>query len=79
MEVLWDDMEVHAIHWIISLFQDEDLRRTMEESARLQRAYDKYIDMVLVNEDFDSTFKKLMDALEVLSTDPQWVPVQWIY
>jgi hypothetical protein len=51
----------------------------MEESARLQRAYDKYIDVVIVNEDFDLTFHKLLDALDTLSSESQWVPVQWIY
>lgn len=64
---------------LASFIEDEDLRRTMEESARLQRAYDKYIDVVVVNEDFDLTFQKLMDALDTLSTESQWVPVQWIY
>ncbi|CAG0902560.1 unnamed protein product [Cyprideis torosa] len=64
---------------LASVFTDEDLRRTMEESARLQRAYDKYIDLVLVNEDFDLTFRRLLDAIEGLSTESQWIPVQWIY
>lgn len=51
----------------------------VEESAMLQRKYEKYLDMVIVNEDFDTTFRQVLDALEVLSHEHQWVPVNWIY
>lgn len=59
--------------------QDDDLVTTVEESALLQRKYDKYIDMVVVNDDFDVTFRKVVEALEALSHEHQWVPVNWIY
>lgn len=59
--------------------QDDDLIATVEESALLQRKYEKYLDMVIVNEDFDITFRKVIEALEALSHEHQWVPVNWIY
>lgn len=52
---------------------------TVEESALLQRKYDKYIDLVVVNDDFDVTFRKVIEAMEALSHEHQWVPVNWIY
>ncbi|XP_034934871.1 MAGUK p55 subfamily member 6-like isoform X2 [Chelonus insularis] len=58
---------------------EDDLRSTLEESAALQRAYEKYIDMVIVNEDFDNTFRQVVAALDALATEHQWVPVNWIY
>jgi hypothetical protein len=63
----------------LACFQEEDLRQTLEESACLQRTYEKYIDLVIVNEDFDITFRKVAEALEALSTEHQWVPVNWVY
>lgn len=51
----------------------------VEESAMLQRRYEKYLDMVIINEDFDQTFQQVHKALEVLSQEHQWVPVNWIY
>lgn len=45
----------------------------------MQRTYDKYIDLVIVNKDFDSTFREVIEALEALTTEHQWVPVNWIY
>ncbi|KAL6432740.1 hypothetical protein ACFW04_006260 [Cataglyphis niger] len=58
---------------------EDDLRSTLEESAALQRAYEKYIDLVIVNEDFDNTFRQVIAALDALATEHQWVPVNWIY
>uniref|UniRef100_A0AAG5DBX4 Uncharacterized protein n=1 Tax=Anopheles atroparvus TaxID=41427 RepID=A0AAG5DBX4_ANOAO len=58
---------------------DDDLISAVEESALLQRKYDKYLDMVIVNEDFDDTFRQVTEALEQLSHEHQWVPVNWIY
>lgn len=60
-------------------YQEEDLKRTLEDSASLQRAADKYTDLVLVNNDFDVTFRQIVEALEHLTTEHQWVPVNWIY
>nr|XP_033189905.1 MAGUK p55 subfamily member 2 isoform X3 [Bombus vancouverensis nearcticus] len=58
---------------------EDDLKATLEESAALQRAYEKYIDLVIVNEDFDNTFRQVIAALDALATEHQWVPVNWIY
>lgn len=45
----------------------------------MQRTYDKYIDQVIVNNDFDITFRQIVEALDALTTEHQWVPVNWIY
>ncbi|XP_053603075.1 protein PALS2 isoform X3 [Plodia interpunctella] len=59
--------------------EEEDMKQTLEESARIQRQYEKYIDLVITNNNMDTTYSKIMDALHSLSTDHQWVPVSWIY
>ncbi|XP_075211320.1 MAGUK p55 subfamily member vari isoform X2 [Lycorma delicatula] len=58
---------------------EDDLKRTVEESSLLQRTYEKYIDMVIINEDFDITFRKVVEAVNTLAKEHQWVPVNWIY
>ncbi|KAG6443987.1 hypothetical protein O3G_MSEX003183 [Manduca sexta] len=58
---------------------EEDMKQTLEESARIQRQYEKYIDLAITNHNADTTYSKIMDALHSLSTDHQWVPVSWIY
>lgn len=39
-------------------FQDDDLARTCEESARLEAAYKHYFDLVLVNRNAEVTFRR---------------------
>ncbi|XP_029068392.1 MAGUK p55 subfamily member 2 isoform X1 [Monodon monoceros] len=58
---------------------EADLRRTVEESSRIQRGYGHYFDLSLVNRNLERTFRELQAALEKLRTEPQWVPVSWVY
>ncbi|XP_007455148.1 PREDICTED: MAGUK p55 subfamily member 2 isoform X1 [Lipotes vexillifer] len=58
---------------------EADLRRTVEESSRIQRGYGHYFDLSLVNSNLESTFRELQAALEKLRMEPQWVPVSWVY
>ncbi|CAL8135551.1 unnamed protein product [Orchesella dallaii] len=64
---------------IASLYEEDDIRHSLEESHRLRQLYSPYFDSIFVNEDFDSTFRKVAQALDSLSTDHQWVPVTWVY
>ncbi|NXS57222.1 MPP2 protein, partial [Brachypteracias leptosomus] len=58
---------------------EADARRTVEESSRIQRGYGHYFDLSLTNDDLESTFGRLREAMESLRTQPQWVPVSWVY
>ncbi|XP_068140509.1 protein PALS2 isoform X2 [Drosophila tropicalis] len=62
-----------------SFAQDDDLIATVEESSFVQRKYEKYFDMVIVNDDFDETFRQVVETLDQMSHEEQWVPVNWIY
>nr|XP_034991492.1 MAGUK p55 subfamily member 2 isoform X2 [Zootoca vivipara] len=58
---------------------DADLKRTVDESCRIQRGYGHYFDLCLVNDNMEQTFQQLQEALEKLHSEPQWVPVSWVY
>ncbi|XP_059526305.1 MAGUK p55 subfamily member 2 isoform X2 [Myotis daubentonii] len=58
---------------------EADLRRTVEESSRIQRGYGHYFDLSLVNCNLERTFGELQAAMAKLRTEPQWVPVSWVY
>ncbi|XP_030644802.1 MAGUK p55 subfamily member 6b [Chanos chanos] len=58
---------------------DVDLKKTVDESARIQRAYRHYFDLTIVNDNLDRAFETLQGALDKLSSEPQWVPVSWVY
>ncbi|KAF1573717.1 UNVERIFIED_CONTAM: MAGUK p55 subfamily member 2, partial [Eudyptes robustus] len=58
---------------------EADAKRTVEESGRIQRGYGHYFDLSLTNDDLERTFGRLREAMERLRTQPQWVPVSWVY
>lgn len=62
-----------------ALFQENDLKKTVDESARIRRAYSHCFDLTIVNDNLDKAFDKLQDAVERLFVEPQWVPVNWVY
>ncbi|KAJ7313711.1 hypothetical protein JRQ81_005343 [Phrynocephalus forsythii] len=58
---------------------DADLKRTVDESCRIHRGYGHYFDLCLVNDNMERTFQQLQEALQKLQSEPQWVPVSWVY
>ncbi|KAG7275211.1 hypothetical protein CRUP_012999 [Coryphaenoides rupestris] len=58
---------------------DVDLRKTVDESARIQRAYNHYFDLTIVNDNLDKAFETLQAAVDKLCSEAQWVPVNWVY
>nr|XP_029514800.1 MAGUK p55 subfamily member 6 [Oncorhynchus nerka] len=58
---------------------DVDLRKTVDESARIQRTYNHYFDLAITNDNLDRAFQTLQAAVDKLCSEPQWVPVNWVY
>ncbi|CAB1350696.1 unnamed protein product [Coregonus sp. 'balchen'] len=58
---------------------DVDLRKTVDESARIQRAYNHYFDLTITNDNLDRAFEMLQAAVDKLCSEPQWVPINWVY
>ncbi|KAK5905760.1 hypothetical protein CgunFtcFv8_001687 [Champsocephalus gunnari] len=58
---------------------DSELKRTVDESERIKRAYGHYFDLCIVNDGLESAFRSLRSALEKLYTEQQWVPVNWVF
>lgn len=55
------------------------LKNTCDQHEKLTNSsYAKYFDLVLVNRNHDITFRRLLDALESLKNEPQWVPLDWL-
>ncbi|XP_068179590.1 MAGUK p55 subfamily member 6a isoform X2 [Antennarius striatus] len=61
------------------LLTENDLKKTVDESARIRRAYSHYFDLTIVNDNLDKAFDKLQELVERLFIEPQWVPVSWVY
>lgn len=59
--------------------QDAELNRTIEESARIKKAYEHYFDLSIVNDGLEGTYSHLKEAMRNLNGVPQWVPVSWVF
>ncbi|XP_064172441.1 MAGUK p55 subfamily member 2a isoform X1 [Anguilla rostrata] len=58
---------------------DSELKRTVDESRRIQRAYGHYFDLTIINDNLEGTFRALKASLEQLGAQQQWVPVSWVF
>ncbi|XP_031420928.1 MAGUK p55 subfamily member 2a isoform X3 [Clupea harengus] len=58
---------------------DSELKRTVDESARLKQAYGHLFDVSIVNENLDETYQSLKASLLKLNGAQQWVPVGWVF
>uniref|UniRef100_H3DAM6 Calcium/calmodulin-dependent serine protein kinase b n=1 Tax=Tetraodon nigroviridis TaxID=99883 RepID=H3DAM6_TETNG len=59
--------------------EDESLQRLQKESEMLQRTYAHYFDQTIINNEIDDTIRLLEEAVDLVSTTAQWVPVSWVY
>lgn len=59
--------------------QDDSLQRLQKESEMLQRTYAHYFDQTIINNEIDDTIRLLEEAVDLVSTTAQWVPVSWVY
>lgn len=63
----------HRIH------SADDVMKTLEESHRIREEYQKYFDLEIPAEDFETCYRAIMGALDKLTTECQWVPLNWVY
>ncbi|XP_072301016.1 peripheral plasma membrane protein CASK isoform X9 [Eucyclogobius newberryi] len=64
--------------WCRSL-PDESLQRLQKESEILQKTYAHYFDQTIINNEIDETIRHLEEAVDLVCTSSQWVPVSWVY
>ncbi|KAF7686223.1 hypothetical protein HF521_015585 [Silurus meridionalis] len=58
---------------------DVDLKKRVDESAYIQQTFQHYFDLTIVNDNFHAALETLQAALDRLYSEPQWVPVNWVY
>ncbi|XP_077088219.1 calcium/calmodulin-dependent serine protein kinase b isoform X3 [Siphateles boraxobius] len=62
-----------------AMTEDESLQRLQKESEALQRSYAHYFDQTVINNEIDDTIRMLEEAIELVCSTAQWVPVSWVY
>ncbi|XP_067089023.1 MAGUK p55 subfamily member 2a isoform X2 [Osmerus mordax] len=64
---------------VSKLLTDAELKRTVDESAKIQQAYGHYFDLTVVNDNLDETYRTIKTSLETVTKSQQWVPVTWVF
>lgn len=59
-------------------FTDEELEAMLRSAAKLDAKYGHLFDYILTNGNIEFAFKELLDVINRLEKDPQWVPLQWV-
>uniref|UniRef100_A0AAQ4RJL5 Peripheral plasma membrane protein CASK n=1 Tax=Gasterosteus aculeatus aculeatus TaxID=481459 RepID=A0AAQ4RJL5_GASAC len=59
--------------------EDESLQRLQKESEILQKTYAHCFDQTIINNEIDETIRHLEEAIDLVCTTSQWVPVSWVY
>ncbi|XP_036838425.1 peripheral plasma membrane protein CASK isoform X2 [Oncorhynchus mykiss] len=59
--------------------EDDSLQRLQKESEGLQKTYAHYFDQTVINNEIDDTIRLLEEAVNLVCTTAQWVPVSWVY
>ncbi|XP_041699910.1 peripheral plasma membrane protein CASK-like isoform X16 [Coregonus clupeaformis] len=59
--------------------EDESLQRLQKESEILQKTYAHYFDQTIINNEIDETIRHLEEAIDLVCTTAQWIPVSWVY
>uniref|UniRef100_A0A8C4N1Z1 MAGUK p55 scaffold protein 7 n=1 Tax=Eptatretus burgeri TaxID=7764 RepID=A0A8C4N1Z1_EPTBU len=59
-------------------FVDEELQEMISAAEHMGAQYGYLFDLVLVNDQIDTTFQELQRALHRLEHEPAWVPLSWV-
>ncbi|XP_067314763.1 calcium/calmodulin-dependent serine protein kinase b isoform X10 [Pseudorasbora parva] len=62
-----------------AMTEDESLQRLQKESEALHRSYAHYFDQTIINNEIDDTIRLLEEAIDLVCSTAQWVPVSWVY
>nr|AUG84432.1 Pals1 [Platynereis dumerilii] len=59
-------------------FTEVELKEIIEHSRELEENYGHYFDYIIVNFDLDKAYNELLQEINHLEVEPQWVPAQWV-
>jgi len=57
---------------------DDELENIIERAREMEEHYGHYFDMVIIYSDPDRAYQQLLDEINLLEREPQWVPAAWL-
>ncbi|XP_054261878.1 protein PALS1-like isoform X2 [Macrosteles quadrilineatus] len=59
-------------------FKEEDLKDTIEKAREMEDKYGHLFDMIIINNDTERAYHQLLNEINSLEREPQWVPASWL-
>ncbi|XP_071445308.1 protein PALS1 [Hetaerina americana] len=59
-------------------FKEEELKDIIEKAREMEEKYGHYFDMIIVNNDTERAYQQLLNEINGLEREPQWVPASWV-
>jgi len=57
---------------------DDELEEIIERAREMEERYGHYFDMIIIYSDPDRAYQQLLDEINLLEREPQWVPAAWL-
>lgn len=58
--------------------QEEELKDIIEKAREMEDRYGHFFDMVIINNDTERAYQQLLNEINELEREPQWVPSTWV-
>uniref|UniRef100_A0A1B6FIQ7 MAGUK p55 subfamily member 5 n=1 Tax=Cuerna arida TaxID=1464854 RepID=A0A1B6FIQ7_9HEMI len=59
-------------------FKEEDLKDIIEKAREMEDKYGHLFDMIIINNDTERAYHQLLNEINSLEREPQWVPAAWL-
>lgn len=59
-------------------YKEEELKDTIEKARTMEDKYGHYFDLIIINNDTERAYHQLLNEINSLEREPQWVPAAWV-
>lgn len=59
-------------------YKEEELKDIIEKAREMEDKYGHLFDMIIINNDTERAYHQLLNEINSLEREPQWVPASWI-
>lgn len=60
------------------VLQEDELKDIIEKAREMEDKYGHFFDMIIINNDTDRAYHQLVNEINSLEREPQWVPASWV-
>ncbi|KAL0280699.1 UNVERIFIED_CONTAM: hypothetical protein PYX00_001917 [Menopon gallinae] len=59
-------------------FKEDELKDIIEKAREMEDKYGHFFDMIIINNDTERAYHQLLNEINSLEREPQWVPASWV-